>query len=251
MLSFSALAKRIKRYRKRLQDPQRAEFEDYLESQVAKFKFWAPLYDLFFFLQTIGRTQEVREAALRKANPGEGRILDVCCGTGTIPVTLGRKLPQAQIYGLDVSLDMLKKAKAKVKERGFKNVKFIKADARDIPFSDNYFDYVINTFGLHEMPVKVMHQAIGEMSRVLKAEGKLILMDYQRPTYFPLKFLFDFIMFFWEPRGTFLYCNNQGILDCVSNCSKVNCFRGLNLNSFSTERYPRASGIITAQKAAN
>lgn len=55
------------------------------------------------------------------------------------------------------------------------------ADARELPFPDASFDVCCVSFGLHEMPVSVRQQALLDMARVTKKNGKLVIVDYALP----------------------------------------------------------------------
>ena len=75
------------------------------------YRFHAGIYDLTRWTFLLGREALVREAA---ASCTPSRILEVGCGTGKNLVQLGRRFPQAQLWGLDLSGDMLAVAKRKL-----------------------------------------------------------------------------------------------------------------------------------------
>lgn len=82
------------------------------------------------------------------------------------------------MVGNDLSESMLRTARRKAHGR---NVTFRVADARERPFQDARFDVCCVSFGLHEMPVSVPHQALFDMARVTKNSGKLVIVDYALP----------------------------------------------------------------------
>lgn len=71
-----------------------------------------------------------------------GKILDLCTGTGFVPLTAGKIFPDAKIFGIDQSQTMLDIAKNKADFNNIHNVEFIKEDASNLSFEDDTFDLV-------------------------------------------------------------------------------------------------------------
>jgi ubiquinone/menaquinone biosynthesis C-methylase UbiE len=95
------------------------------------------------------------------------RVLDFGCGTGNYANALQR-LTQAQVYGVEPSDGMRKKAAAKNP-----NIAFVNGDHENIPFEDNFFDFVYMTDVIHHIPdIAAMFTEIG---RVLKSGGSLCI----------------------------------------------------------------------------
>lgn len=115
-------------------------------------------------------------------------ILDVACGTGELERLLAAENPYQQIVGVDLSEQMLTKARQKL--QAFPHVKFQQATVRSLPFPDHSFDVVIsaNSFHYFDDP----SASLQEMQRVLKPDGKLVLLDWCRDGW--LCQLFDFIL---------------------------------------------------------
>lgn len=72
----------------------------------------------------------------------DGRILDLCTGSGFVSLTLASTYPNAKVIGVDQSLNMLDLAKQKAVSRNVDNVEFIEDDASNLSFNDNTFDLV-------------------------------------------------------------------------------------------------------------
>ena len=109
--------------------------------------------------------------------PGQ-KVLDVCCGTGTLCAMIAEETGSAgEVVGVDLSENMLKKAEKKRED----NIRFCYANAEEIPYADGYFDRASVTFGLHEMPHPVRMNVLREMRRVLKPGGKITVLDYAYP----------------------------------------------------------------------
>ena len=107
------------------------------------------------------------------------KVLDVCCGTGEQVLEYGRRGIIAT--GIDISPAMLRMAERNGMKQNLDNVSFQLADAANLPFTDNYFDYVSISFGLHDKVSSVRHRVVSEMKRVVKQHGVLILVDFQVP----------------------------------------------------------------------
>ena len=101
-------------------------------------------------------------------------IVDLATGTGDLALALGRRLPDSEIIGADFSEKMLAVAKAK----GVRRV--VTADALALPFADRSFDCLTIAFGLRN--IKDWSAALCEMSRVLTANGNLLVMEFSLPS---------------------------------------------------------------------
>lgn len=112
----------------------------------------------------------------------EAAILDVACGTGEFAKLLLAKNHQQQITGIDISQSMLDIAKDKL--QAYSNVNLYNTSVTSLPFADESFDIVICASAFHyfESP----QVALFQMKRVLKPQGKLIILDWCRD-YFLLK----------------------------------------------------------------
>lgn len=104
---------------------------------------------------------------------GEERVLDVPVGTGELASRLLEKWPQLRITGVDLSPQMLKEAAAK---QSLSTVELHEACVTELPFPDNEFDCVfcVNSFHYFSQP----QSALGELRRVLRDGGRLILVDW-------------------------------------------------------------------------
>jgi ubiquinone/menaquinone biosynthesis C-methylase UbiE len=142
---------------------------------------WAARYDLLIALLTLGRERRFRELLLGPARlePGES-VLDIGCGTGTLAIAAKRRVgPSAVVHGIDVSPEMIARARRKAKKAG-EAIAFEVAAAQSLPFPDARFDVVLSTVMLHHLPRAARQQAVREARRVLKPGGRLLAVDFVR-----------------------------------------------------------------------
>ena len=103
-----------------------------------------------------------------------GKIVDLATGTGDLALALQKKLPDAEVTGVDFQPEMLELAKRK----GVRQT--ILADVMKLPFADASFDCVTIAFGLRNM--ENWRGALAEMSRVLRRDGHLLVLEFSLPT---------------------------------------------------------------------
>ena len=91
-----------------------------------------------------------------------------------------------KVIALDASKVLITRNK---KSNTNKKVTFLEGIMEDIPFPDDSFDLVISSFAIHHVPKEVKHLAFSEMKRVLKPDGRLLIMDHGQPYIWFLKIL--------------------------------------------------------------
>ena len=124
-------------------------------------------------------------------------IADLATGTGDLALALQKKLPDADIVGVDVLPEMLDLAQRK----GVRQV--VLADAMSLPFDDASFDCVTVAFGLRNL--ENWAAALAEMSRVLKSNGHLLVLEFSLPTTPVLRAIYRFYLHRCLPLlGSFL-----------------------------------------------
>ncbi len=111
--------------------------------------------------------------------PAGGSVLDVCCGTGAQVYEYAARGMVA--HGLDISPEMLGLARRNGAPQFKYQPTFHLADAACMLFKDNLFDYVSITLALHDKNAVLQDSIVGEMKRVVKKGGSLILVDYNAP----------------------------------------------------------------------
>ncbi|UCG05365.1 MAG: methyltransferase domain-containing protein, partial [Desulfobacterales bacterium] len=83
--------------------------------------------------------------------------------------------PSGKAVGIDVSAEMLSRAKTNLSLTEIKNVTFQEASAENLPFPGEYFDLVISNGAFNLIPHKI--EAISEVFRVLKPGGRIMIAD--------------------------------------------------------------------------
>jgi phosphatidylethanolamine/phosphatidyl-N-methylethanolamine N-methyltransferase len=145
--------------------------EEFDKAAVGKaYARWAPIYDLVFG----SMFEHGRKASIAAAERIGGRILEVGVGTGL-------SLPEYgwtnRVIGIDLSVPMLRKAKARVKEHRLTNVDGLAVmDAQRLGFQDSAFDVVIAQYVITTVPDP--EATLNEFARVLRPGGEIILVNH-------------------------------------------------------------------------
>jgi SAM-dependent methyltransferase len=113
--------------------------------------------------------------SLGALSAGEG-VVDVGCGAGIDSLIAARMVgPSGEVIGVDMTPEMLDRARTSAKAGGFSNVAFHEGLAEALPVADEWADVVISNGVLNLFPDKLA--GLQEMSRVLKPGGRLQLGD--------------------------------------------------------------------------
>ena len=110
--------------------------------------------------------------ALSGAKPTD-RVLDVACGPGFLTMAFASRCASAS--GLDATDAFLERARAEAASRGLANIEFRAGDAERLPFPDASFDVVSCRAAFHHFARP--EQVLGEMKRVLAANGRIVVAD--------------------------------------------------------------------------
>lgn len=113
--------------------------------------------------------------------PGD-RVLDLACGPANQLAQIARLNPDCQFVGLDLSREMLDRARELIAAQQLSNINFVDGSITDLSqFKDKSFDVVMSTMALHHLPDEnSLDQTFEEAARVLKQDGGLYLADFGR-----------------------------------------------------------------------
>ncbi len=158
----------------------------------------APRYDFLNHLLSANIDKIWRRRVRRIVEKDNSKlILDVATGTADLAIELSRMKPE-RITGVDISEGMLELGRVKVKERSLdKLITLQKADSEKLPFADNTFDAVTVAFGVRNF--ENLKTGIKEMCRVLKPAGRLVVLEFSKPSAFPVKQIFYFYFHYILP----------------------------------------------------
>lgn len=165
--------------------------QDGKKSQVARmFNNIAPRYDLLNHLLSMGidKLWRRKTIALLKKAPCDS-VLDVATGTGDMAIALRKKLG-VKVTGLDLSEQMLVVARQKVAKMKLQEIELVPGDSEQLPFETNTFDAVTVAFGVRNF--ENLEKGLSEMMRVIRPGGRMFVLEFSKPTVFPVKQLFNF-----------------------------------------------------------
>lgn len=108
-------------------------------------------------------------------------VLEVAFGTGATLVELVKRVERSNIvYGVELSSKMLAKARQVVKAAGYDNINLQIADSHHLPFPDEMFDVLYNSYMFDLMSLDDMPIILAEFRRVLKPGGRLALVNMSK-----------------------------------------------------------------------
>src|SRR5215467_2510761 len=155
---------------KRLKDPADAGGRIDEDAVRSAYRRWAPVYD-----HTFGRVAaEGRKHSVEIINQSRGRVLEVGVGTGLSLPAYG---PHLEIVGIDLSPEMLEKARERIAEEDLTNISGLyEMDAAELKFEDGWFDTVVAMYVMTVVPdpEKVMR----ELARVCRPGGEVIIVNH-------------------------------------------------------------------------
>lgn len=161
----------------------------------------ASRYDLMNDLMSFGIHRLWKRYVIAKGliRPGQ-YALDVAGGSGDIATLLARKVGRTgHVILSDINGEMLAQGRNRLIDEGLLNtVDCIQANAECLPFQDNLFDIITIAFGLRNVTDKA--RALASMYRVLKPGGKLMVLEFSKPTLPLLKSIYDAYSFHILPK---------------------------------------------------
>lgn len=160
----------------------------------------ASRYDIMNDLMSAGLHRAWKRIAVDMSGVTQGQcVLDIAGGTGDLSKLYAKQVgATGKVILADINWQMLSVGRDKVIDDGFASIRFAQANAEILPFKDNSFDCVNIAFGLRNVTDKA--QALRSMLRVLRPGGKLIILEFSKPTKPWLQKLYDAYSFKLIPK---------------------------------------------------
>ena len=163
------------------------------KEQVANmFNNISKTYDFLNHALSLGIDTLWRKKAIKELlNSQPKNILDVATGTGDFAFTAIKILKPQRIIGVDISKGMLAIAQEKILKRRMEQIFEVRmGDSEQLLFNDNEFDAVTVAYGVRNF--ENLDQGLADMLRVLKPGGKIVILEFSKPKYFPIKQGYNF-----------------------------------------------------------
>lgn len=147
-----------------------------------------------------GNYARLRDAALAEfVAPVRGRVLQIACVYGDFTQRLAQRLgPEGTLDVVDVAPVQLENLRRKLKNAS--RVSLHQQDSAQLEFDNASYDNVVLFFLLHEQPEAVRRRTVREALRVLKPGGRMVIVDYHRPSRLnPLRYVMIPVLRYLEP----------------------------------------------------
>jgi len=152
----------------------------------------ASRYDVMNDVMSFGIHRLWKRLAIELSGVRAGQcVLDLAAGTGDLTMHLADLVgEQGKVVASDVNASMLMHGRCRLVDKGFvKNIIYVQANAESLPFPDNSFDCATMAFGLRNVTDK--DAALTSLYRVLKPGGRLLVLEFSKPTLPAIKPLYD------------------------------------------------------------
>ncbi|MEE4601788.1 MAG: bifunctional demethylmenaquinone methyltransferase/2-methoxy-6-polyprenyl-1,4-benzoquinol methylase UbiE [Desulfobacteraceae bacterium] len=168
-------------------------------------------YDFMNTLLSFGIHHLWKRSAIRmlKLTPGD-HLLDVCGGTGDLAILAARHLgPEGGVVVYDINRAMIEAGLHKVADKDIEDrIRYVQGDAENISFPDRRFDAAMVGFGIRN--VTNVKKGFEEMFRILKPGGRMMCLEFSKPTFLPFRKLYDFYSFYIMPFLGELMAGSRG-----------------------------------------
>ncbi|MHB1198666.1 MAG: bifunctional demethylmenaquinone methyltransferase/2-methoxy-6-polyprenyl-1,4-benzoquinol methylase UbiE [Polaromonas sp.] len=213
----------------------------------------APKYDVMNDLMSMGLHRAWKAYAVMVANVREGQqVLDIAGGTGDLALAFAPRVgASGRVVHTDINEAMLREGRNRLLDAGV-ILPTLVCDAEHLPFPDASFDLVTVAFGLRNMTRK--DAALREMNRVLKAGGRLLVLEFSKVAK-PLEKIYDWYSFKVLPRLGKLVANDDSSYQYLAESIRMHPnqdeLKALMQNSgFSHVDYHNLTGGVVALHVA-
>jgi ubiquinone/menaquinone biosynthesis C-methylase UbiE len=117
--------------------------------------------------------EELKNVPLRRGD----RVLDVGCGTGAVTRILAERAAPGEVVGVDLSSERLAAAEKIARQKGIRNLRFVRADVRDLALGQRKFDLVYSRCLFQYLPGEAGMETLKGMKRLARREGRVCVSD--------------------------------------------------------------------------
>lgn len=167
-------------------------------------------YDIMNDVMSMGIHRLWKRETLDQSGVRTGhKVLDLAGGTGDLTAKFSRLVgASGEVVLADINASMLEVGRAKLHDRGIVgNVRYVQANAEELPFPDDHFDCITIAFGLRNVTHK--DKALQSMFRVLKPGGRLLILEFSKPQHALLNQAYDLYSFHILPHMGQLIANDK------------------------------------------
>lgn len=215
----------------------------------------APKYDFLNRFLSAGIDIRWRKKALSLLKPKQPKIiLDVATGTADLAIMASKMLQPQKIIGIDISEGMLSFGRQKIAAENLSaTIELQKGDSESIQFPDETFDAVTVSFGVRNF--QNLEKGIGDIFRVLKKNGTLIVLEFSKPKLPVIKQLYSLYMNVVTPGMGGLFSRNRKaysyLNESVDKFPEGKSFESVlkSVNFTNTKIIPLTFGICTIYTA--
>ena len=177
--------------------------KEHKEKVDSLFTSIAARYDLINDIQSFGLHRLWKQRIVKMASLIEGEdALDICCGTGDLALRLVKR--NARVVGLDMNRPMLNVALNQLSRPRSISATLLQADALALPFNSSSFDLVTIAYGLRN--VSDYQVGLLEVLRVLKPGGRLLILDFGKPSNWVIRQLYYLYLKLVLPVFGLIFC---------------------------------------------
>jgi len=201
---------------------QRHRVTEKAKSVWSHFNRVAPKYDLMNSILSFGIHRAWKRTAIRMLNlrPGD-QILDVCGGTGDLAVlSAARVKDSGRVVIYDINRAMMTTGRDRPENRENRGyIHYIEGDAEQIACHENLFDTATVGFGIRNLTH--LEKGFQEMYRVLKPGGKVMCLEFSKPTNPLFRWLYDFYSFNIMPVAGSILAGSSQSYACLSQTIRM------------------------------
>jgi len=215
----------------------------------------AAKYDIMNDLMSFGVHRLWKRFAIdcSGVRPGQ-KVLDLAGGTGDLTAKFSRIVgKEGQVVLADINDSMLKVGRDKLRDLGVvSNVSYVQANAQALPFPENTFDLITIAFGLRNVTDK--DEALRSMYRVLKPGGRLLVLEFSKPSNEMLSKAYDLYSFNLLPTMGKMIANDSESYKYLAESIRMHpdqdTLKGMmdNAGFDQTQYYNLTGGIVALHR---